>query len=173
MKLLEKEIINEFLSNSIYRMQENTDRIKICLDKLSEEEVWQKSNKSCNSIGNLLLHLCGNIEQYAISSLSNTEDNRDRDKEFSIKTGYNKEQLYNKLVQILEKAQAIIKNISGENLIEIREVQGFTFSGIGIIIHVVEHYSYHTGQISLWTKILKNKSLGFYDGVDLNVKNKN
>lgn len=50
-------------------------------------------------------------------------------------------------------------------------MQGYTFSGIGIVTHVVEHYSYHTGQIALWTKILKNKDLGFYNGIDLNITN--
>ena len=50
-------------------------------------------------------------------------------------------------------------------------VQGFNFSGVGNIIHVTEHLSYHTGQIALWTKILKNKDLAFYGGVNLNAKN--
>jgi len=50
-------------------------------------------------------------------------------------------------------------------------VQGYYHSGIGIIIHVTEHYSYHTGQIIFWVKLLKNKDLGFYAGIDLNVKN--
>jgi uncharacterized damage-inducible protein DinB len=44
-------------------------------------------------------------------------------------------------------------------------------SGTGIIVHVVEHLSYHTGQIAFWTKLLKDKDLGFYEGRDLNIKN--
>ena len=53
-----------------------------------------------------------------------------------------------------------------------REVQGFTFSGIGVAIHVTEHLSYHTGQIAFLTKQIKNIDLGFYDGMDLKIKNK-
>ena len=52
-----------------------------------------------------------------------------------------------------------------------REVQGFTMSGIGVVIHVVEHLSYHTGQITYWTKLLKDRDLGFYQDIDLNIKN--
>jgi len=71
----------------------------------------------------------------------------------------------------MEQAKSSIRNCSPEALLKIREVQGFRLSGTGIIIHVVEHLSYHTGQIAFWTKILKDKDLGFYDGMDLNTKN--
>ncbi len=50
-------------------------------------------------------------------------------------------------------------------------MQGFNLSGIGIVIHAVEHYSYHTGQIAFWAKLMTNKDLGFFDGRDLNIKN--
>ena len=42
---------------------------------------------------------------------------------------------------------------------------------IGRMLHVVELYSYHTGQIALWTKMLTEKDLGFYEDFDLNQKN--
>ena len=56
-------------------------------------------------------------------------------------------------------------------LLRSRTVQGFQLSGIGIVVHVTEHYSYHTGQIAFWTKQLKNKDLGFWEGKDLNAHN--
>lgn len=67
----------------------------------------------------------------------------------------------------------VIENLDEPALIKSYSVQGFNLSGIGIIIHVTEHYSYHTGQIAFWIKILKNKGLGFYSNVDLNIKNRN
>ncbi|MEP1019080.1 DinB family protein, partial [Maribacter dokdonensis] len=86
--------------------------------------------------------------------------------------GYTKEELLKKLDDVLDSAKRIIFDASTAQLVQKRSVQGFSFSGIGIILHVVEHYSYHTGQIAFWVKQLKNKDLGFYDGVDLNIKNK-
>jgi len=173
MKNTEDQIANEFVKNAIYRIEVSSRMIKKSLEKLSEEDLWKKPNGVSNSVGNLLLHLSGNIKQYAIASLTGKEDLRERDKEFSTEYGPGKEKLANEFFQVLDKAKNVIENISHENLLKIREVQAYTLSGIGIIMHVVEHLSYHTGQIAFWTKILTNNSLGFYDGIDLNLKNKN
>lgn len=166
------EILSEFKSNAIYRMDESTRMIKISLENFNDKTVWKKSNESTNSVANLMLHLCGNITQYIISSLGKTEDKRERDEEFSTKDGYTKKELLDILFKTVEKAKEVIRNTSEDKMTRKYDVQGYNFSGIGIIMHVVEHYSYHTGQIALWTKILKNKDLGFYDGVNLNTKNK-
>ena len=119
----------------------------------------------------MILHLCGNITQYGIASLRNEEDNRKREQEFTVSSGYTKEELVQKLSETIAEAKRIFYDTSLEELLRKRSVQGFSFSGIGNIIHVTEHLSYHTGQIALWTKILNNMDLGFYEGVDLNVKN--
>ena len=161
----------ELIKNALYRLDESTRMIKKSLEDISEDELWLKPNESLNSIANLILHLCGNITQYIISSLGETEDIRNRDLEFSANTGGNKSDLLGKLEETVETAKRVIFDATQEQLLKIRSVQGFSFSGIGVIIHVVEHYSYHTGQIAFWNKQLKNKDLGFYDGRDLNVKN--
>ncbi len=172
MNNLSQQLKHEFIKNAIYRLDVHTNMIKKSLDQLSDKEIWQKPNEVSNSIANLILHLCGNITQYAISSLLGDKDQRERDKEFSTASGYTKEEIFTKLKEVMDQAKTIIGDITEDNLLKIREVQGFTYSGLGIILHVVEHYSYHTGQIAFFTKLIKNKSLGFYDGVDLNIKNK-
>jgi uncharacterized damage-inducible protein DinB len=40
-----------------------------------------------------------------------------------------------------------------------------------VVLHVVEHFSYHTGQIAFWVKQLTDHQLGFYANVDLNQQN--
>ncbi|TCI94844.1 DinB family protein [Tenacibaculum sp. M341] len=169
---MEKEMLKEFKEQIVYRLNESTRMIKISFQKLEEEDIWKKINDSSNSIGNLIIHLCGNITQYAIASLGKTEDQRNRDYEFEVTSGFTKEELLSKLEITVEKAKSIILSTSEEEYMRKRSVQGFEFSGIGIAIHVTEHYSYHTGQIAFWTKQIKNKSLGFYDGIDLTIKNK-
>jgi uncharacterized damage-inducible protein DinB len=165
-------IANEFIEQSIYRLEKNTPKIIKCLDQLTEDQVWMRPNEASNSIGNILLHLCGNIRQYAISALGGQEDIRERDKEFSAQGGSTKEQLLKKLNATLQEAIAVMRTTDEVHLIKLYPVQGFTYSGIGIVVHVTEHYSHHTGQIIFWTKQLTGTDLGFYSHVDLNKKNK-
>lgn len=168
----ETQLVEELVKNALYRIDESTRMIKKSLAEISEDEVWRKPNESLNSIANLLLHLCGNISQYIISSLGEIEDKRIRDSEFSTSGGLTKSEVLKKLVETVDTAKRVIFDATPDQLVKIRSVQGFSLSGVGIILHVVEHYSYHTGQIAFWVKQLKNKDLGFYDGMDLNMKNK-
>lgn len=159
----------DFKQNSIIRMKENLPRIKTCIDQLSETEVWQKPVPAGNSMANLLLHLRGNITQYILSGLGGQPDHRVRDEEFAAEGGMDKATLLDTLTGTIHHAVAVIDAASEEELLRVRTVQGFELSGIGIIIHVTEHLSYHTGQIALFTKMLRNTDLGFYKGVDLNI----
>ncbi len=166
-------VAKEFIDQSIYRIEKNTPKIVRCLDQLTELQIWQRPNEASNSIGNILLHLCGNIRQYAISALGDQQDSRERDKEFSAQGGYNKERLLRKLTDTLQEAIAVIRGLDEVRLMKLYSVQGFTYSGIGIIVHVTEHYSHHAGQVIFWTKQLTGNDLGFYSHIDLNKKNKN
>jgi len=168
---MENEAIKEFVDNTMYRLDESSRMIAIAFESINEKQVWLRPNESSNSIGNLILHLCGNITQYAISSLGEKEDVRHRDIEFETTSGLSKQELLIKLSDTIAAAKATIENTTSEQWLKKREVQGFHFSGIGVILHVVEHFSYHTGQIAFWVKQLENKQLGFYDGLDLNIKN--
>ena len=164
---------DEFINQSVYRVNENTKRILKCLNEIDDTETWLRSNENSNSVGNIILHLCGNITQYVISALGENEDIRVRDKEFSAKDGFTKNELSAKLESTVDEAVRVIESLTEEKLLKKYSVQGFNLSGIGILVHVSEHYSYHTGQIAFWIKQLKNRDLEFYAGVDLNVKNKN
>ncbi|HLG40176.1 MAG TPA: DinB family protein [Chitinophagaceae bacterium] len=167
-------IAQEFIEQSISVIEKkNTPKIIKCLDQLTEEQIWMRPNKASNSIGNILLHLCGNIRQYVISALGDQPDIRERDKEFSAQGGYTKEELLVKLNDTLTQAINVMRNTDEVRLMKIHSVQGFNYSGIGIIVHITEHYSHHTGQIIFWTKQLTGNDLGFYSHIDLNKKNKN
>ena len=140
---------------------------------MTEEQVWDKPNENANSIANLILHLCGNITQYIISSLGGSADQRQRDLEFSTTGGYSKAELLAKIKAVTAEAVEVIRTKDSESLIQMRKVQGFDLSGVAIVVHVTEHYSYHVGQIALLTKLLVGEDLGFYAGLDLNEKNEN
>jgi len=168
---MENKLYKEFIEQSLNFINQSTVKIKRCLEKLDEKDVWYSPNENLNSIGNLILHLSGNIREYIISSLGGEPDIRERDLEFSTRGGFTNSELIMKLEDTVERTKIVISGISLENLLKVRVVQGFSYSGVGNIIHVTEHYSYHTGQIIFLTKLMKNMDMGFYAGVDLNKRN--
>lgn len=165
------KIAKEFIVSSVNYLQANVPRIEKCLKVLDEKEVWKKPNGSSNSVGNLILHISGNMRQYIISSIGKEEDKRNRAAEFSATGGFSKAELLGKITSTVKEAVKVLQNVDEEELLRIHLVQGLECSGIDIVVHVVEHFSYHTGQIAFWTKLLKDKDLEFYKGLDLNKKN--
>ena len=97
----EEQLVEELVNNALYRMDESTRMIRKSLEEINDDEVWQKPNASLNSIANLMLHLCGNITQYIISSLGETDDKRNRDAEFIKTGGLTKTELLDKLEDIV------------------------------------------------------------------------
>ena len=167
----ESAFLLEFKEQAVFRINENTPRIKRCLDLLTEEQIWSKPNDSSNSIANLILHLSGNITQYILSSLASQPDIRNRDFEFEAENSHSKDELWTLISNTCKQACDAIMVCEEKELLRSRMVQGFELSGTGIVMHVVEHYSYHTGQIALITKLIRNVDLGFYADHDLNIKN--
>jgi len=165
------EWIDRFKESACYRMGESVRMIEKSMRHFNDEESWQKPNSELNSMANLLLHLSGNIRQYVISSLGEQPDVRVRDKEFSQVGGMTKSEILSDFKSIVQEAKDVIGTSTKEQLLREREVQGYQLDGIGIVMHVVEHLSYHTGQIAFWVKYRKEKDLGFYEGRDLNTLN--
>ncbi|MEO1447970.1 MAG: DinB family protein [Bacteroidota bacterium] len=146
---------------------ESFARVRTCLGKLSEEQIWQRPNANSNSIGNLVLHLCGNARQWIIAGLLGTPDVRQRQQEFDeqgpLPTAH--------LLDILNSLEAEMKQglatVTASDLAKVYQVQTFEENGVAIIVHVVEHFSYHVGQITYQTKALLNIDTGYYAGMTL------
>ncbi len=164
------QLSTDFKEQSIYRIKESHKRIIACIDLLDESQIWLKPNSALNSMGNLVLHLCGNITQYIISTLGGAPDHRNRDAEFAATGGKTKTELKEMFNSVIEQSIECIGNASELDLSAVKKVQVYELTGVGIIIHVTEHLSYHTGQIAFLTKQLLEKDLGFYAGLDLNQK---
>ena len=150
---------------------ESYDRIYKCLSMLKDEQIWQSPNDSIPPIGNLLLHLSGNAQQWILAALGDRIDNRKRDEEFILQTKIKKTELIFLLENLKVNLKATLAEVSEEQLHSEMIIQGFNVSGFSAIIHVIEHFSYHTGQITTLTKWLTNKDTSFYRGVDLNKLN--
>ncbi len=170
MEQMPKSWSEEFKAQALYRMDESVRMLGICLDRLPSDRFWMRPNPASNSVGNLLQHLSGNIRQYAISGLGGLPDDRQRDAEFEDGNA-SPELVWQAFSETVSEAQNVIRAATESELLEVRSVQGFRMSGLGMVLHAVEHLSYHTGQIAYALKAWLDTDLGFYDGVDLNAKN--
>lgn len=149
---------------------ENVPRIKKCLLELSEAEIWYRPNPHSNSMGNLVLHLCGNVRQWLLSGLGKATDQRKRQQEFDEQGPIPRAELFHTMDQLMVEVDALLDTLSPSQLLAEHQVQVYRESGVSILIHVIEHFSYHTGQIAFFVKYRKDLDLGFYAGINLEVK---
>lgn len=146
---------------------ESLPRLKQCLAALSEEEIWYKPNGHSNSVGNLALHLCGNARQWIVSGLGGQADTRRRQQEFEERGPLPTSALVEMLEQLQEDIEAVLQKIEPAGLLRSRPVQTFEETGLSILIHVIEHFSYHVGQATYFVKARKDTDMGYYHGTSL------
>ena len=151
-----------FLDCSVRRLAQSFSRIEACLGKLTEEQVWARGGENENAIGNLVLHLSGNVRQWIVSGVGGAPDTRERDGEFSARGGSSVPELKERLRGIVAEAAAVIGAVAPERLAERVTIQRYELSVLEAVYHVVEHFSLHTGQIIFATKLLTGSDLGFY-----------
>lgn len=148
-------------------MEESVPRIKKCLHTLDEPQVWHRPNEQTVSVGNLVLHLGGNLRQWVLSGIGGQPDRRQRSQEFAVTDPVPVSQLIADLDALMIEVDKVLTGITPEMLLEKRRVQGFEESVLAILLHVTEHFSYHTGQITYFVKSTHNIDLQYYAGVNL------
>lgn len=137
-------------------------KIAACANKLSDDDIWWRPNDTSNSIGNLLLHLSGNVRQWIVSGVGGAPDARDRPREFAERTEIPGAELMAALTATVQEAERVLATISPDALLEVRHIQGKDVTILEAVYHVVEHFSMHTGQITFITKLRTGQDLGFY-----------
>jgi len=158
------EIGSAFITESRSLLQTDyLPKIERCIEILSNEQIWWRANPDSNSIGNLLLHLSGNVRQWIVVGLGGAPDTRDRDAEFAQREMIPREELVERLRQTLKDADDALDAFDKDRLLEQFKIQGLDVSALAAILHVVEHFSMHTGQIIMLTKMFAARDLQFYD----------
>lgn len=151
-----------FVGYSVSKFRQLDERLEICVARLTPEQVWARGHETNNAVGNLVLHLNGNVRQWIVSALGGAPDLRQRDAEFAARDGAEISVLVAQLRATVDEAIAVIESCDEAMLETIHKVQNREFSGLEVIYHVVEHFSMHTGQIMFLTKMLTGEDLGFY-----------
>jgi hypothetical protein len=128
-------------------------RIEHCLEQLTEEQVWWRYRPSLNSIGNLILHLAGNVNQWLVAGLRGSPSTRDRPSEFSERGPISKEKLLRTLKAAVNEATIVLASQKPGELLQRRNIQGFDVTGLGAIFNSVPHFRGHTQEIISMTRM--------------------
>ncbi len=137
-------------------------RLKACVEPMTVEQVWWRPNEASNSVGNILLHLNGNMEQWIVASFNREEDKRDRPAEFSAHGGLTAAELLDLLGTTIAAAEKVLNRLTVEELLAPYEIQGYHVRGLEAVYQVTEHFGLHYGQIAYIAKSLSGRDLGFY-----------
>ena len=142
-------------------------RLRACVESLTDEQVWWRPNDAANSIGNLLLHLEGNVRQWLIAPFDRLPDERNRPAEFAARDVVPASALLANLNATMRRAADVLTRLTEADLRATFEIQGYTVSGLDAVYQVVEHFGLHYGQIAYITKSLRGQDLGFYKELDV------
>jgi uncharacterized damage-inducible protein DinB len=129
-------------------------KIHTCVGLLSEEQVWWRPGPRSNSIGNVILHLCGNLSQWVLAGVGGEAFERRRALEFAADRSLDAGQLMARLTDVVGRCRALLPGLPDAALLTRHRIQGYDTDGLGVLVHVVEHMSYHTGQVVFITKQL-------------------
>ena len=127
-------------------------KIERCLERLDDDDVWWRPNEASNSIGNLVLHLCGNVTQWIIGGVGGRPYERHRQQEFDERTHIAARELLRRLRGVVEEADRVISGLDADALLTSRNIQAYDVTVLEALYHVVEHFGMHTGQIILLSK---------------------
>ncbi len=151
-----------FLSHSTKKLAQMTGLIETCARKLDADQIWNRGGDTQNSIGNLVLHLCGNVRQWIGWSIGGMPDIRERELEFAASSKTEATELLARLHGTMNEAISILEHFPPDRLTERVSTQDGEQSALEVIYQVVGHFQQHTGQIIFATKLFTGEDLKFY-----------
>ena len=161
--LIQPTLTNLFLRFSRDKLvNQYWPRLRKCVEPLTEEQIWWRPNAASNSIGNLILHLNGNMRQWLVDSFNQAEDKRDRPAEFAATGNLTGSALLEKLGGTIAEGAMVLDRLTETELTAPYEIQGYHVHGLDAVYQVVEHFGLHYGQIAYVVKMITDKDLGFY-----------
>jgi hypothetical protein len=128
-------------------------RIDHCVGQLDDGQVWWRPHGSMNSVGNILLHLCGNLRQWVVSGVGGVPDTRDRPAEFAERGPVPKGELLSRLVAVVAEADAALDALDESRLLEPRRIQGFDETVLSAVWDSLTHLSGHTQEVVYITRL--------------------
>jgi len=137
-----------FIAETESAIDQEYRRIVHCLEQLTQQEVWRRPAPGVNCIGTIILHLCGNLQQWFIHGVGGERDVRDRPAEFAETDPIPKEDLLERLRGLIERIHGVLSDVDGATLLKTRRIQGFETKVLSAIYSTVAHLEGHALQIA-------------------------
>jgi hypothetical protein len=152
---LEKPILLmlEELSDRLLRMY--PEEIRECLAALDDDQIWWRPNQASNSVGNMVLHLTGNLNHYLGRGVVGSGYKRGRAAEFADLGPVTREDLLRRFEEALGWARQAYERITPESLMDTAELGEESMEVARLVIGVLAHFNGHVGQIIYVTKMIK------------------
>ena len=151
-----------FITHSVSKLEQMMGHIESCLDRLTQDQIWRRGSEPENSVGNLVLHLCGNLGQWIGHYVAGRADTRNRPTEFALEARLSVAELKAKLRAAVESATSDIGALTAERLAAPVLTADRPMPVLTAVYQVVGHFQQHTGQIMFATKLMTQGDLGFY-----------
>ena len=146
-----------------YLATEYRTKLRRAVESLPADALWWRPNDQANSVGNLLVHLAGNVRQWIVAGVGGAPYTRDRPAEFAARGGPDAATLLADLEAALGEADRVLASLDAASLGRHRTVQGRELTILEAVYHVVEHFSLHLGQIIYLAKLHTPGAVRFYD----------
>ena len=155
-----------FKGEACFTLAYSRDRMLHCVAQLSQDDLWWRPQPGMNAVGNVVLHVCGNLRQWVVTGCDpagQREDDRQRDAEFSATGGHTGEQLTGLLNRTVEEAQATIRAMNKDDLLRPRFIQIAEVTGMGAVWHSVAHLEGHAQEAIYATRLRLGDRYRFKD----------
>ena len=130
-------------------------QLRTALAALDDTEVWSRANPASNSVGNLVLHLCGSTRHFLGRAVGGSDYERNRPAEFAERGPIPRGQLEGILQDTVREAERILAELDASRLLETSERAGQPFTVLALLLRTSHHWAVHTGQIVFAVKASK------------------
>jgi hypothetical protein len=156
------DVTTGFATEASHVFEASMLRIEHCISQLTDQELWWRPAPEMNSIGNLLLHLAGNVGQWVVAAIENVPSRRNRPAEFAEHGPVLRDQLLTPLRETVAQARRAIKAIkTPDQLLQTRRIQGNDTNLLTAIFHASSHFEGHTQEIIAMTRQIKGNQYKF------------
>ena len=151
-------LAQRFAEHAVHSLRDvHYARLERYTSGLDDESLWWRPQPDSLAVGNVLLHLDGNVKDWILRGLGDVPFERQRDAEFAATGGKTASELLGELNSSVSRATEIILGLDEERLLRRYTFRGDEIDGLLATNHVIEHFAWHAGQ-AVWIAKMRQRT---------------